>query len=271
MAQLVRSAITVPCRRWRGSCLAGSAGALALLSAASSAPAQTGECQWIQRRGLGPTNTTGLAAAWDAQRQRIVIANGWRTWEWNGDGWLLPRLAAAPPSTTGYALAFDGTSGRLLMFGGRPARSEMWEYDGELWRQLSPAPGPEGRHSTAMAYDSARQRVVLFGGTNAANQWLNDTWEWDGQSWSLRSSAGPLARADHAMAYDAARQRTVLFGGGQHFGDTWEWDGSSWGVARPNRPSAPHLAHADLRPRAAAGGAVRGLGRRGQVQRHLGL
>jgi hypothetical protein len=242
MAQLVRSAITVPCRRWRGSCLAGSAGALALLSAASSAPAQTGECQWIQRRGLGPTNTTGLAAAWDAQRQRIVIANGWRTWEWNGDGWLLPRLATAPPSTTGYALAFDGTSGRLLMFGGRPARSEMWEYDGELWRQLSPAPGPEGRHSTAMAYDSARQRVVLFGGTNAANQWLNDTWEWDGQSWSLRSSAGPLARADHAMAYDAARQRTVLFGGGQHFGDTWEWDGSSWALRAQTGPP-PRISH----------------------------
>jgi hypothetical protein len=191
MAQLVRSAITIPRPRWRGVYLAGSAGALVLLSGAGSAAAQTGECQWIQRRGPGPRNTSGLSAVWDAQRQRVVIPHGWQSWEWNGDGWVVPRLSTFPPRTTGHGLAFDTSTNRVLMFGGRPSGSpvlaELWDYDGQVWRQLSappapPAPwaGPEARQDTAMTYDAARQRLVLFGGTSAANVQLGDTWEWDG-------------------------------------------------------------------------------------------
>jgi hypothetical protein len=43
------------------------------------------------------------------------------------------------------------------------------------------------------------------------------TWEWDNLTWAqLSPTVAPQARSRHAMAYDAVRQRTVLFGG---------WDG----------------------------------------------
>lgn len=75
-----------------------------------------------------------------------------------------------------------------------------------------PARVLEARSSHAMAYDSARGRVVLFGG-----QGSSDTWEWDGNDWTLRSpNNSPPARSRHAMAYDSARQHVVLFGP-----DTW--------------------------------------------------
>ncbi|HEY2515701.1 MAG TPA: kelch repeat-containing protein [Polyangiaceae bacterium] len=83
--------------------------------------------------------------------------------------------------------------------------------------------------SPAMAFDSARNRVVRFGG-NA----FNDTWEWDGATWSSQTPAGsPAARFGHAMAYDSVRQRVVLVGGQLEDGsgsaaDTWEWDGATW-------------------------------------------
>jgi hypothetical protein len=98
-----------------------------------------------------------------------------------------------------------------------------------------------------MAYDAKRERVVLFGGAYDYHGDLgpvDDTWEWNGTTWSLRAftpSQRPPARAHHRMAYDAARTRIVLHGGigefsggvaSQLYGDTWEWDGGSTWVQR---------------------------------------
>ena len=102
------------------------------------------------------------------------------------------------------------------------------------WRQRGLGGGglPPARLSPAMAYDSARGRVVLFGGEGVANQ--QDTWEWDGATWTERTplANNPPARHNHAMVYDSARGRTVLFGGqlpdNTGLQDLWEWDGVSW-------------------------------------------
>ena len=78
---------------------------------------------------------------------------------------------------------------------------------------------PSARGAHAMAYDSARHRTVLFGGTTTGNDYLGDTWEWNGAgggAWNQRMVSGPLApspRYNHAIAYDSARGVTVLFGG----------------------------------------------------------
>ena len=103
------------------------------------------------------------------------------------------------------------------------------------WRMLSPPNSPPLRNVCATAYDAARQRIVLFGGiqvTTRPIQHLNDTWEWDGRTWTQRRPVtSPPARTNHAMAYDAARQRVLLFGGtnlANALNDTWEWDGTTW-------------------------------------------
>ena len=110
------------------------------------------------------------------------------------------------------------------------------------------------RMECAMAYDTARGRVVLFGGRHGALDdacWLDDTWEWDGQDWLLRTSpVRPSGRAQHAMAYDAARKRVVLFAGvrnGVHQQDTWEWDGVQW---LPQTPATKPPDRAPAVPRA---------------------
>jgi hypothetical protein len=85
-----------------------------------------------------------------------------------------------------------------------------------------------------MVYDSRRGRIVLFGGV-AAGTTLNDTWEWDGNTWTRVATTGPAPRALHGMAYDLVRGRTVLFGGqsvlapdAPSLDDTWEWNGAVW-------------------------------------------
>jgi hypothetical protein len=92
-----------------------------------------------------------------------------------------------------------------------------------------------------MAYDRARGRVVLFGGQ--ANEDFNDTWEWDGVTWTQVADTGPKPRVQPAMAYHGNRNRVVLFGGSspldvhQNFNDTWEWDEENWTQVADTGPS----------------------------------
>src|SRR5580765_6672182 len=90
---------------------------------------------------------------------------------------------------------------------------------------LPPAPPP--RTGGVMVYDSYRQVLVLHGGDG-----LNDTWEYDGLDWSLRSTAGPSgvggAGIALAGAYDSQRHVTVLLHGNQNGMETWEWGGTTW-------------------------------------------
>lgn len=91
---------------------------------------------------------------------------------------------------------------------------------------------PEPRQEFAIAYDAARQETLLFGGDSAGRK--NDTWVFDGESWTLRTpQTFPSPRDEVVMAYDSAREVTVLFGGfdeelNDEANDTWEWDGIAW-------------------------------------------
>jgi len=51
------------------------------------------------------------------------------------------------------------------------------------WMLRTPPVSPSARDAHAMAYDAARKRVVLFAGASAKGI-LNDTWEWDGHTWT---------------------------------------------------------------------------------------
>jgi len=78
--------------------------------------------------------------------------------------------------------------------------------------------------------------VVMFGGATGStgSSRLNDTWLWNGTSWSQVTGLAttPPVRSSAAMAYDAESQQVVLFGGlggsNSDLGDTWVWNGTSW-------------------------------------------
>jgi hypothetical protein len=84
-------------------------------------------------------------------------------------------------------MVYDIDRGITVLFGGEkpPGRDGMWEYDGEKWYQPSVAALPPVRLYHAMIYDEARGIVVLFGGF-ADGTYLNDTWEYDGLTWTQK-------------------------------------------------------------------------------------
>jgi Galactose oxidase, central domain len=118
------------------------------------------------------------------------------------------------------------------------------------WTQLTPASSPSPRFGAAVAYDQGTGQTLLFGGL-VNNPFfptgnVNDTWAWNGSSWTWQFPAvSPPGRIFASMAYDPATGQLLLFGGfngndpDPEFNDTWTWNGSTWTQLNPTTsPSA---------------------------------
>jgi len=149
-------------------------------------------------------------------------------WQWDGQNWACidpgnpgGGSSTLPPTRTNYGMAYDSLRDRLVLFGGLSSATGMplddtWEWDIScgVWTQVAQGPGatPAPREGGRLSYDEARQRIVLYGGTNGVATFPN-TWEWDGNSWLLRSpSNAPPPSSDFGFTYDSTRQVSVAFG-----------------------------------------------------------
>ena len=155
-------------------------------------------------------------------------------------GALADGLARAPWAPVGSTLLprslhtmAAGAEG-LLLVGGENDRDQIETFlgDGTNWTRFAPAAAPPARYrGQAVAYDAARRQLVMFGGKSADAGYLDDTWIFDGTTWTKATPrSSPGARESHAMEYDAARKQIVMFGGwcGGLYNDTWTWDGTDW-------------------------------------------
>jgi cysteine-rich repeat protein len=140
----------------------------------------------------------GHAAAFDAQRGKLVIFGGFSEsgvtsdlWERkrsptpsdvDGDTWLSLRIFNTPPARAEAAMAYDSMRHKVVLFGGVDGNAaplgDQWEYDGIAWTKVMPANPPPARHGAAMAYDPVRQKLVLVGGFVSNAVPLAETWEY---------------------------------------------------------------------------------------------
>lgn len=157
--------------------------------------------------------------------------------------WVQPQLPSVPSARCCVGIAYDAATRSTVIFGGGngtlgvpPMRyNDTWIWRNG-WHQLSPASSPSPRVSAGTAYDPTTGTVVLFGGNDINGNRLNDTWTWDGVTWTQQlPPVSPPARdcATQSMTYDLATKTVVLFGGINSqgaLGDTWEWNGQakSW-------------------------------------------
>jgi hypothetical protein len=69
---------------------------------------------------------------------------------------------------------------------------------------------------------------------------VGETWEFDGQRWSLVATDGPPPLMGASMVYQERRGVMLLFGGRdstrQRQGNTWEWDGTRWTLVATTGP-----------------------------------
>src|SRR5262245_48901118 len=98
-------------------------------------------------------------------------------------------------------MTWDPVRGRVLLTGGQDRTTtftDTREFNGVLWTQLTPLTTPSKILGPVMAFDAARGRAVLTGMTASGNE----TWEWDGSTWTKRWSNTGYGVPDLAIAYD---------------------------------------------------------------------
>lgn len=206
---------------------------------------------WTQRTTPTAAPRAGRhAMAFDPLRGRTVVFGGVpssllvgasnQTWEYDGVDWTRRTPATNPGTLDGPAMCFCETLAKCVLFGGvSPVTGAMssstWAWDGTNWATL-PVVGssPSPRYHASMAWDSSRGVCVMHGGVDGNGALLDETWEFDGFSWTLAAPRGPGARRLGSLAFDRLRGMTALFGGASSLvggvatalGDTWTYGAS---------------------------------------------
>jgi hypothetical protein len=98
-------------------------------------------------------------------------------------------------------------------------------------------PQPAPRVGAALAWDPVRRHIILFGGESTTLE--QDTWEWEGTTWTQLAIQPPPPRARGILL--AAADGLVLYGGaaryeattGDELGDLWllRYDGAGASAA----------------------------------------
>ena len=128
-----------------------------------------------------------------------------------------------------------------LLFAGCAAMSGNQAIDAKTehhsvikWVLAHPANSPSSRMYAAMAYDPMNKGVVLFGGLGYPAKALNDTWIWNGATWTLQHPpVSPPAQIPYGgMVFDPKTQEIVLVTRSKYAsdvpGETWTWNGVTW-------------------------------------------
>ncbi len=188
-----------------------------------------------------PSPRAHARMAFEADQDRIVLFGGEsavdgatlvsydsdETWVFGGAHWKQLFPVTSPPARTAHGMTYDSINSRVVLFGGRLARTtaegeigflnDTWIWDADNWTQIHTPNAPEARHLPAMTFDSVRNRVVLFGGSHynadrSGFQGIYDTWEFDGTTWTKIDIATEPKVNSPLLAYDVKRNQVILVG-----------------------------------------------------------
>ena len=222
---------------------------------------------WAQQHPATTPPARGSALlAYDAAHRQLVLFGGsdgnghlfTDTWTWNDGTWTQQHPASTPSPRTWASTAYDVASQQLVLFGGEAPTgahagtllADTWVWNGSTWIEQHPANAPSPRSGAALVYDAATRQLVLFGGRGTGpGGLLDDTWTWNGSTWTQQHLAtAPSPRAYASSAYDQATQHVYLFGGSgatsESLTDVWQWSGTSWEqtTTKPYAPQGQYLA-----------------------------
>lgn len=185
----------------------------------------------------------GLLLVAGTDNDQLQLADAWRltattsTLAWGN------ATPAFSPSIRHTQLAYDTARHEAMAFSGCSAGvfsvpgTWVFKRDAEgsfNWVVATDGTAdPTKRCYHASTYDPLRGGTVVFSGSTAgsiAN--LDDTWLWNGTTWTdLQPTTSPPARLDATLVADPHDGVVVLFGGrtdaNSRFGDTWELAASS--------------------------------------------
>lgn len=187
----------------------------------------------------------GAAFAYDDARACVVTfggTTGGETWEWDGSGWARRLPAHSPSPRHGAAIAYYSPLGTVLFGGQRVGGScstETWRWDGSDWQQLFPAASPYPLTGGVMVHHRGNNPGLLHeGGLYEGFLRVNQTWRFDGATWSLVSAGHPEA-IQYPLCYVPSTQSTYAVWSNVFSSWLVRWNGTSWTQAQPSSPLPP--------------------------------
>ncbi|MCA8954559.1 MAG: hypothetical protein KDC87_00715 [Planctomycetes bacterium] len=194
-----------------------------------------------------PRPRSNPAMAYDSDRRRLVVANGYYdalriapgTYEFDGVRFYQLN-PGTEPSVAEAGMGYDPTRKVCVLFGGFDTGLSIvdrtWEWNGTAWTQKTPTTRPPARLRGQVVWDTRNNRLLLVGGESSfSGQGVFDVWTWNGTAWTqvtLPSSPAPSTWIGR-VAYDSFRGVLVS----QTATGTYEWDGTS--VAKRSPTTSP--------------------------------
>lgn len=178
---------------------------------------------------------------YDEANERMLCLSGNLFYELVGDRWVI--LPVFVP-VQGARAVYNAAGGAVFISKG----GVSYILNGETLSAVAPEVMPPAREYGGLVYDPVRGVVVLHGGRIGSTV-MGDTWEWNGESWTLRTDVlSPTPAFSFAMAWDPGRQRIVRQGGrstpmspGVGIDETWIYPlGEPWTLAPSNGVGPKH-------------------------------
>lgn len=200
----------------------------AILGAPTAATAQLRVLERAQHTAIDGFETLPANLGYYDRSRGTVVVHGaganQATWEWSGEGEFARSGTTQVLQTI---CAFPGQPGKSLGFRALTATVAVRSLG--QW-SLLPGPGPSHTQQFGtplpranLTLDEGRDRAVLvFSRWPTQQQVSRETWEFDGQTWTLVPTNTP---ANGAMFFHLARQRVQLV---DPAGTVFEWNGATW-------------------------------------------
>lgn len=143
------------------------------------------------------------------------------TWEFDGTTWT--QRATDGPHVAKPILQYDPSRNEIILLGlGDSSETLMYRYDpaAATWTKLTPAALPPCVNESATTFEPNTNKILLTGGSCTTSSVAEETWEWDGTTWTKVDTHGtePNRVFGHVLGYDVARNVVVVYGGTVAFG-----------------------------------------------------
>ncbi len=148
----------------------------------------------------GPESRGHFGLVYDPGHRQTLLYGGYANtisdefWAWKNNTWEQIHVPG-PGSLSHFGMTVETDPKALYVFGGATTDATFssltnttWVLKDGIWEELHPASSPSERGGSALGYDPVRKRVVLYGGFDSGGNRLDDTWEWDGESWICRAN-----------------------------------------------------------------------------------
>ncbi|HEV7238799.1 MAG TPA: kelch repeat-containing protein [Thermoanaerobaculia bacterium] len=196
--------------------------------------------------------------AYDRDRDRVILFGGFNysadgkftiearfdTWEFDGENWT--RVNESGPEVSKPLLVFDAARHETIMlgFGTTFLDTLMYRWDSATssWKSITAATLPTCVNEGQFVYQTQNQRPVVMGGICTGTEIFDETFEWDGTTWTKLPVTGITRIVGAAATYDTAASQLIRYGGNPAFQTTPEsvttlYKNLEWrGVTRSGAP-----------------------------------